>query len=190
VPRRSPPPKDLPAVEGKRACRVGARPSAGLACFRRLRATRSGVFFGLANLADTVHFAVLPGSTETLVWAKSRTVAAEVVKKTVIAYVVLELPGFLAVPAAVAVLVTEPESTSAECQMWRLGDNDLDSSACLDQRFPSYPRRNSPIRPIASVRSSARGRVTMRRWSALGQLKPVPCTTRTCCSRSRFSTNC
>ena len=53
-----------------------------------------------------------------------------------------------------------------------------------------YSARNVPIRPIASVKSSARGRVTMRRWSGWGQLKPLPCTTSTCWSRSRSSTNC
>ena len=40
------------------------------------------------------------------------------------------------------------------------------------------------MRPIASVRSSEFGRNTTRKWSGVGQLKPVPCTISTFSSAS------
>ena len=40
------------------------------------------------------------------------------------------------------------------------------------------------MRPMASSRSATRGSVTTRKWSGVGQLKPVPCTTSSfCCAQ-------
>lgn len=52
-----------------------------------------------------------------------------------------------------------------------------------------YPFRKRPMRLIAASRSSAYGRVRMRKWSGRGQLKPVPCTTWIFSRSSRSSTN-
>ncbi|CAM5648431.1 hypothetical protein SVIOM342S_02749 [Streptomyces violaceorubidus] len=48
---------------------------------------------------------------------------------------------------------------------------------------------STPMRPIAASRSSAWGSVRMRKWSGLGQLKPVPWTTWIFSRSSRSRTN-